>query len=122
MGDGIDDPRGADPAVRPLVLALILALLAPAHARADEVAAPAPDGSFAVEGHGWGHGRGMSQYGAQGASELGKTADDIPAFYYPGTARTVYGNTSIRVLLQADEGTDTQVYPATGLKVTDLAS
>jgi SpoIID/LytB domain protein len=104
------------------VLAVLLALLVPRAALAAEVSAPAPDGSFAIEGHGWGHGRGMSQYGAQGGAELGKTADAITSFYYPHTAKTVLGNTSIRVLLQEDEGTDLQVYPATGLKVTDLAS
>ncbi|MFN2540444.1 MAG: SpoIID/LytB domain-containing protein [Mycobacteriales bacterium] len=109
---------------RTVVLAVLLALLVPGtgQARADEIAAPAPDGSFTMEGHGWGHGRGMSQYGAQGAAELGKTADQITAFYYPHTARTVLANTPIRVLLQADEGRDLQVYPASGLKVTDLAS
>ncbi|MDX6220623.1 MAG: stage sporulation protein [Frankiales bacterium] len=104
------------------VLAVLLALLVPRAALAAEVSAPAPDGSFTIEGHGWGHGRGMSQYGAQGGAELGKTADEITSFYYPHTAKTVLGNTSIRVLLQEDEGTDLQVYPATGLKVTDLAS
>jgi SpoIID/LytB domain protein len=104
------------------VLALVLAVLVPGQARADEIAAPAPDGSFTMEGHGWGHGRGMSQYGAQGAAELNKTADEITGFYYPHTAKTVLTNAPIRVLLQADEGIDVQVYPASGLKVTDLAS
>lgn len=110
---------------RVAVLAVLLAVLVPGlpgRAGADEVAAPAPDGSFNIEGHGWGHGRGMSQYGAQGGAELGKTADEITSFYYPHTTRTALSNTPIRVLLQSDEGTDLQVYPATGLKVTDLAS
>jgi SpoIID/LytB domain protein len=96
--------------------------ISPSAARADEIAVPGSDGSFPIEGHGWGHGRGMSQYGAQGGAQLGKTADQITAFYYPGTAKQVYGNTQIRVLLQADEGTDLQVLPATGLKVTDTAT
>ncbi|MCW2600304.1 MAG: hypothetical protein JWM02_2133 [Frankiales bacterium] len=79
-------------------------------------------GSFAIEGHGWGHGHGMSQWGAQGAASLGKTADQITGFYYPGTAKASLPNSSIRVLLQNDTGADSQVYPATGLTVTDLAS
>jgi SpoIID/LytB domain protein len=108
--------------VRTALLALLLTLLVPGTARADEIAAPAPDGSFTMEGHGWGHGRGMSQYGAQGAAELNKTADQITSFYYPHTAKTALANAPIRVLLQADEGIDLQVYPASGLKVTDLAS
>ena len=109
-------------AVLAVLASLAAAMLVPTSARADEVSAPASDGSFAIEGHGWGHGRGMSQYGAQGAAELNKTADQITAFYYPHTAKTVLANTPIRVLLQEDEGTDLQVYPATGLKVTDTAS
>jgi SpoIID/LytB domain protein len=104
------------------VLALLLGMLVPAQARADEIAGPGSDGTFTIEGHGWGHGRGLSQYGAQGAAQLGKTADEITAFYYPHTAKTVLANSTIRVLLQADEGLDLQVYPATGLKVTDVAS
>ncbi|HWG99090.1 MAG TPA: SpoIID/LytB domain-containing protein, partial [Pilimelia sp.] len=71
---------------------------------------------------GWGHGRGMSQWGAQGAASLGRTADEITAFYYPGTARTVLPSAPIRVLLQGDDGKDLQVHPAAGLKVTDVAT
>jgi len=91
-------------------------------AAAEEVVERAPDGLFAVEGHGWGHGRGLSQWGAQGAASLGKTADEIVSTYYPGTARAVLPPAPIRVLLQGDEGADLQVFPADGLAVTDLAS
>lgn len=79
-------------------------------------------GTFSLDGHGWGHGHGLSQYGAQGAASLGKTADQITAFYYPNTARSTLPNTSIRVLLQARRGIDSQLYPAVGLTVSDLAS
>jgi SpoIID/LytB domain protein len=88
----------------------------------DEPSTVPSNGTFVVEGHGWGHGRGMSQYGAQGGASLGKTADQITAFYYPGTARTQRANALIRVLLQADTGGDTQVYAASGLTVTDLST
>ena len=91
-------------------------------ASAEEVYNRDADSTFAVEGHGWGHGHGMSQWGAQGAASLDKTADQITAFYYPGTAKATLGNSLIRVLLQADTGGDTQVYPATNLAVTDLPS
>jgi len=37
-------------------------------------------------GRGWGHGVGMSQWGANSQAEQGKTAADILQFYYPGTA------------------------------------
>lgn len=36
-------------------------------------------------GHGWGHGRGMSQYGALGYAELGWTSAQILDHYYGGT-------------------------------------
>jgi stage II sporulation protein D len=38
-----------------------------------------------IQGHGWGHGLGMSQYGAQGAARLGCTRTQILAAYYAGT-------------------------------------
>ena len=51
---------------------------------AAEQAGPA---SVALEGRGYGHGRGLSQYGAQGAAtQHGKTHRQILRFYYPGTA------------------------------------
>ncbi|CAB4676949.1 MAG: hypothetical protein F2650_04610 [Actinobacteria bacterium] len=43
-----------------------------------------------VRGHGNGHGRGMSQYGALGwATKLGATWQDILNFYYGGSGRTI---------------------------------
>ncbi len=39
-----------------------------------------------VDGAGWGHGIGMSQYGAYGQASEGKTAEEILAHYYTGTA------------------------------------
>lgn len=41
-------------------------------------------GSLMVEGHGWGHGVGMCQWGAFGMASQGKKADEILKFYYPG--------------------------------------
>ena len=43
-----------------------------------------PSGDFVVIGGGWGHGVGMSQYGAQGAAKLGCTSHQILQTYYPG--------------------------------------
>ncbi|HYI53101.1 MAG TPA: hypothetical protein VEX57_03990, partial [Microlunatus sp.] len=45
-------------------------------------------GNFYVTGAGFGHGWGMSQYGAYGAARKGLTWKQILAFYYPRTART----------------------------------
>jgi stage II sporulation protein D len=50
------------------------------------VVRPADDDSPAVEfqGRGSGHGVGMSQWGARGQAQLGRTYQDILAFYYRG--------------------------------------
>jgi SpoIID/LytB domain protein len=101
-------------------LSTVVATAGPAAAA--EVHPRPADGIFAVEGHGWGHGRGMSQWGAQGAASKGLTADQITSFYYPGTSRTVLADAPMRVLLQADEGVDTQVVPTSGLVATDVAT
>ena len=39
----------------------------------------------ALYGGGNGHGVGMSQYGAKYLAEEGKTAEEIIAYYFPGT-------------------------------------
>ena len=44
--------------------------------------ASAPNGAVQVFGHGWGHGMGMSQYGAQGAARLGCDYRSILGTYY----------------------------------------
>lgn len=71
-----------------------------------------------ITGKGFGHGTGLSQYGARYRAEAGQTPNDILAFYYPGTAA---GTTSgkIRVLVTADTDGNTKVKAARGLKLTD---
>lgn len=44
--------------------------------------------SLVITGKGFGHGVGMSQYGAKAMAEQGKSYTDILAFYYPGTTLT----------------------------------
>ena len=105
-----------------LLGSLVVTVVTASPALAEEVVERPADGVFAVQGHGWGHGRGMSQWGAQGAASLGKSADTIVSTYYPGTVRTVLAPAPIRVLLQGDEGRDTVVHPAGGLTVTDLST
>jgi stage II sporulation protein D len=57
-------------------------------------------GGFVVNGKGYGHGHGLSQYGARGAAEQGRSWREIVGFYYPGTkVRSSRGN--VRVLLTA---------------------
>ena len=84
---------------------------------------PVPAGGvFVVDGHGWGHGVGMSQWGAQGAASRGVPAATILSTYYPGTSRGTVGNDVLRIWLQRDDGTDLTVEAAEGLTVTDLST
>lgn len=54
--------------------------------------APGDPATFTFYGGGWGHGAGMSQYGAYGRAAAGKTYRAILRFYYPNTrlAQTDY--------------------------------
>jgi stage II sporulation protein D len=64
------------------------------------VAAPAGSGAlFLFSGHGWGHGVGLSQYGAYGYAQHGATYQQILGHYYPGTTLGPAPVSSIRVLL-----------------------
>src|ERR1700761_2521584 len=65
-------------------------LIAPASALAGSV--------FLVEGGGWGHGVGMSQWGAEGAALHGWGYQRILAHYYPGTQLAVERGRDGRVL------------------------
>ena len=72
--------------------------------------------AITITGHGFGHGNGMSQYGALGAAQQGLTWQQINEFYYPGTTwGAVRGK--LRVLITADTGRDVQVAAERGLKV-----
>jgi stage II sporulation protein D len=62
--------------------------------------APAGSGAlFLFSGHGWGHGVGMSQYGAYGYAQHGWTYNQILDHYYPGTTLGPASVSSMRVLL-----------------------
>ena len=62
-------------------------------------AVPAPVTSFVFAGHGYGHGIGMSQYGALGYAQHGFTYAQILAHYYPGTTLGSAPGLTLRVLL-----------------------
>lgn len=47
--------------------------------------AASDDGDFVFNGNGWGHGVGMSQWGAKAMADKGYTYEDILTFYYTGT-------------------------------------
>lgn len=105
-------------------VALDVSAASPAHAdvTTTETYLRPASGVFKLEGHGWGHGHGLSQYGAQGAAKHGVTFDKILSAYYPNTTRTANATGSIRVLLEGDDEKDLQVEPSDGLAVTDTAT
>jgi stage II sporulation protein D len=99
---------------------LLIALLAAATASAAGGATPtAPRGEpqFVISGHGWGHGVGMSQYGAYGFAQKGYTYDQILAHYYPGTELGSAPVEKVRVLLGAAK--TMTISSAVGAKVRD---
>jgi stage II sporulation protein D len=62
--------------------------------------APAGSGAlFLFSGHGFGHGVGMSQYGAYGYAQHGASWQTILDHYYPGTTVGSASVTTVRVLL-----------------------
>jgi len=78
-------------AVSLFVVSLVLGvvLLAPTRAVAET--------SFSITGRGFGHGVGMSQYGAKGFAENGYTYDYITSHYYQGTSIGTVANETIKV-------------------------
>ena len=118
-------------ALRPFVGALTSAALiagtagaiaAPASGAAIEEYAMPGDGIIRIQGGGWGHGRGMSQWGAYQAALEGRSFAEILDFYYPGTARTELPGSTVRVLLATDTGRNVVVRAAPGLTASFTAS
>jgi SpoIID/LytB domain protein len=72
--------------VRRVALALVVSLFA---ALAPAGAAQATTGVLRINGGGWGHGVGMSQYGAYGMALDGATTEQILTHYYTGTQVSV---------------------------------
>lgn len=87
--------------MRPLFVALLAVLAVSAGSAAGQQVPPAPYGeaAFFVSGRGYGHGVGMSQYGAYGQAVAGRTYDQILGHYYTGTEIGKAGRKEVRVLL-----------------------
>ena len=99
------------------VSAALTTAMLPAYA--DKAISP-KGSSFTIHGAGYGHARGMSQYGAYGAAKRGLSWQQIVSFYYPGTRRVQQAEgTSIRVWITADTDNDLRVLPAPGLRLSD---
>lgn len=83
-----------------LVLALTCTVLVTAAAAAGAgtgTSTTAP--LYVLAGGGWGHGVGMSQWGALGQAREGRTYDEILATYYQGTELAATTVSKVRVLL-----------------------
>ncbi|TWD82016.1 SpoIID/LytB domain protein [Kribbella amoyensis] len=105
---------------RALTVGLVLATLPSGLAVAGEPGEPVEaEAVQTITGRGFGHGRGMSQYGAQGAAIAGKNARQILDFYYPGTG-TGKATGTIRVRLTGDTTDGVRVAAAANLKLRDL--
>src|SRR5512138_142036 len=81
-------------------------------APAAPAAAGRPSVTFLLAGHGYGHGAGLSQWGARGYAEHGWTYDRILARYYAGTALGQAPSGRIRVALL--EGAKSLTLTSTG--------
>ncbi len=77
--------------MRRLLFVLAVALCLPGQAAAGTL--------FLIDGRGWGHGVGLSQYGARGFAEAGWGYQRILAHYYRGTELRVVPARRVRVLL-----------------------
>ena len=83
--------------------------------------APAGSGALLLfTGHGFGHGVGMSQYGADGYALNGWTYQQILAHYFPGTTPATAAAVTIRVLL-ADRKRTLTISSPVAWSVTDGA-
>ncbi|HXH89527.1 MAG TPA: SpoIID/LytB domain-containing protein [Gaiellaceae bacterium] len=84
-------------------------------------AAPASAGTvFVIDGRGWGHGIGMSQYGARGYAEAGWKHQRILAHYYRGTELRLVPARPVRVLL-AEGRASVAISSAMPYRVVDAA-
>ncbi|HEX2073396.1 MAG TPA: SpoIID/LytB domain-containing protein, partial [Geodermatophilus sp.] len=100
---------------------VVTGTLPPAQAAAtDRIDVPA-DGVVPLLGHGYGHGRGLSQYGAYGAATTGATSAQILDFYYAGTTSVRAAPWGIKVRI-TNGGSELKVLPDAGLAVHDLAT
>jgi SpoIID/LytB domain protein len=87
---------------------------------------PVPSsGVYTIDGRGYGHGHGMSQWGSQGAALAGKNVNEILAFYYPGTTQQTPTIPGLRVQLTATPSGDMRVDSTNAgqpVTITDRAS
>jgi SpoIID/LytB domain protein len=77
----------------------------------------AATGDFIIQGRGYGHGVGMSQWGAWQAAREGRTYNDILSFYYPGsTLATAPADATVKVRISKDLTSGQDYYSRVYLK------
>jgi stage II sporulation protein D len=96
---------------------VIMVAGSPPRASAAEVVVRPASGTWIVDGHGFGHGRGMSQWGARAAAAAGLSGERILGFYYPGTGRAPIGNPILRVQVNDSADPFVQLLPVAGLRL-----
>src|SRR5438093_4997559 len=95
-------PGSRGMSIRPFAIVLVAALgLTGAGPSGSKTVPPTirTQPTFFINGHGWGHGLGMSQYGAYGYAQHGWTYDRIIKHYYTGTTIGQAPVSRVRVLL-----------------------
>jgi SpoIID/LytB domain protein len=63
-----------------------------------------PTANVELAGHGFGHGRGLSQYGSYGYALSGWSWQQITDHYYGGTSNVTGGDPDVRVRITANDG------------------
>lgn len=115
------DMRGIGRAIAALaMLAGALPAVAGQQAAAETHYVPTLE-ALTIYGKGYGHGRGMSQYGAQGAALAGLTSTQILNFYYPGTT-TATTSGYARVWITADTSPGIYIRAGAGLRARSLST
>jgi len=94
-----------------LIAAFCAALLTIPPARAQSAGVPV----VVLDGKGWGHGVGLSQWGARYMADAGATHDQILSTFYPGTKLTKASPATIRVaVFSSPAQRTTWVFPSGG--------
>lgn len=107
--------------------AFVVALLVSAAVLASPAPAQAADAIFAVSGRGWGHGIGMTQYGAKGYAEKGWDYRRILGWYFQQTTIATRAELTVKVDLDASKAARSSwriaaASSSTTMTVSDLAA
>ncbi len=98
----------------------VLALLIPIADASAQSPPPSPI-TFLVQGKGWGHGRGLGQWGALGYALKGWSTTQILDHFYGGTTmRTIDPSSELRVRLLREDDTDVIVVSERGALTTSV--